>query len=32
MEQKNKQLLGENGKYEDDLRTKCETVEQFAKK
>jgi peptidoglycan hydrolase CwlO-like protein len=32
MENKNKQLNNENQKYHDDLRTKVETVEEFAKK
>lgn len=32
MENKNKNLNGENRKYIDDLKTKQETVEEFAKK
>ena len=32
MEKKNKNLVDENRKYGDDLKSKQETVEEFAKK
>ena len=32
MEKKNKNVSDENKKYNDDLRNKAETVEEFAKK